>query len=295
MDDIDVSVCSHLVYAFAILDSTNYTIKSHDSYLDLPDNNGLDNYRRFTSLKQRKTGLKTLLAIGGWTDSRGSFKYSDLVASSVYRQGFITHVIPFLQTYQFDGLDLDWEYPAYHDGGRPQDKANFATFVQELKMAFQPHNLLLTAAVAAPENLATKAYDIPTLAHYLDYIHLMTYDFHGSWEPQADHHSPLYKRNSEVNNLNANFTVSYWINEGAPPDKLVLGVPLYGRSFTLSTGQTTPPAPASGPGTAGDILHQAGYLSYLEICSEVQEGWTVVSVSHMKIISSFLTSQHRKL
>lgn len=272
------------MYAFAVLDSTSYTIKAHDSYLDLADNYGLDNYRKFTSLKQQKLGLKTLLAIGGWTDSTGSYKYSDLVASKVHRETFISHVILFLKKYDFDGLDLDWEYPAYSDGGRPQDKANFATFVKELKTAFQPHNLLLTAAVGAPESLAKAAYDIPILAHYLDYIHLMTYDFHGSWESKADHHSPLYQRDADNYNFNANHTVYYWINQGAPPGKLVLGVPLYGRSFTLSTGQTTPPAPASGPGAAGNILKEKGFLSYLEICSKVQGGWTVVSVSYTNLI-----------
>lgn len=279
VEDIDLDVCTHLVYAFAVLDSNTYTIKAHDSYLDLPDNNGLDNFRKFTSLKTRKVGLKTLLAIGGWTDSRISFKYSDLVASQSLREKFINHVIPFLKNFDFDGLDLDWEYPSYEHGGRPQDKDNFGIFVRELKTAFEPYNLLLTAAVGASEKLSKEGYDIPVLAKYLDYIHLMTYDYHGSWEVDADHHSPLYKRDSDVYNFYADFAVSYWLNEGAPAGKLVLGVPLYGRSFTLTTSKTAPPAPASGPGTAGPITQEAGFLSYLEICSKVQAGWTKVTVS----------------
>lgn len=256
------------MYAFAVLDGASLTIKAHDAYLDLPY--GLDNYNKFTSLKNQKPEIKTIVAIGGWTDSQGSSKYSDLVASSANRQNFITHVITFIKEYNFDGLDLDWEYPG------AEDKSNFVLFVQELKEAFEPEGLLLTAAVGASEARATTSYDIPALSQYLDFIHLMTYDFHGSWEAVADHHSKLY---NDPDNFDADFAVTYWINNGASPRKLVMGVPIYGRSFTLSTGQTQPPTAASGAGNAGPITEEDGYLSYLEICTYIQNGWTVVTVS----------------
>ena len=216
------------------------------------------------------------MAIGGWTDSVESNKYSVLVASSSRRTQFITHVIPFLLTYGFDGLDLDWEYPG--KSGNTADKGNFALFVQELKTAFVPHGLLLTAAVGASETIATNGYDIPTLSMYLDYINLMTYDMHGSWETMADHHAPLYERTVK-DHLNSDYTVNYWINNGADRSKLVLGVPIYGRSFTLSTAKVTPPAPASGGGTAGAITKEVGYLSYLEVCLYINNGWTTVQVN----------------
>ncbi|XP_068227283.1 chitotriosidase-1-like [Palaemon carinicauda] len=100
----------------------------------------------------------------------------------------------------------------------------------------------------------------------------MTYDFHGSWESNADHHSKLY---NDTGNFDADSTVKKWIASGASAGKLVLGVPLYGRSFTLSTSQKTPPAPASGGGEAGSITGVVGYLSYLEICTYINNGWNV--------------------
>lgn len=279
--DINLDVCTHLVYAFAVLDEASYTIKAYDDWLDLPS--GLDNYNSFTSLKDQKPSLKTMLAIGGWTDSEGTSKYSDLVASSTNRQAFITHVIPFLKQYNFDGLDLDWEYPQL------ADKTNFGIFAQELKEAFEPQGLLLSAAVGATEEIATNSYDIPVLSQYLDYIHLMTYDFHGSWEGNADHHSKLY---NDPDNFDAAQAVTYWINNGALANKLVLGVPLYGRSFTLSTEQIQPPAPASGGGNVGPITQDVGFLSYLEICTNIDNGWSVVTVSHFMpkyFISNIMT------
>ena len=67
-----------------------------------------DFYGKVTALKQY--GIKVLIAIGGWNDSLGS-KYSRLVNSANARRAFTDHVIEFMLKYNFDGLDLDWEYP----------------------------------------------------------------------------------------------------------------------------------------------------------------------------------------
>ena len=64
------------------------------------------------------------------------------------------------------------------------------------------------------------------------------------------------------------------MSKGAPASKLVVGIPTYGQSFTLSTGSTAPGSPAGGAGTGGSITQQPGFLSYQEIC--LSTGWTVV-------------------
>lgn len=67
-----------------------------------------DFYGKVTALKSR--GIKVTVAIGGWNDSAGD-KYSRLVNNPAARAKFIAHVIEFMKKYNFDGLDLDWEYP----------------------------------------------------------------------------------------------------------------------------------------------------------------------------------------
>ncbi|KAG8260021.1 putative chitinase 10 [Homalodisca vitripennis] len=79
-------------------------IKPHDTWADF-DNKF---YEKVTALKKR--GVKVSLAIGGWNDSAGG-KYSKLVNSAQNRQRFTEHVLNFLLEHNFDGLDLDWEYP----------------------------------------------------------------------------------------------------------------------------------------------------------------------------------------
>lgn len=78
--------------------------------------------------------MKTLLAIGGWNE--GSRRFSPLVADPSRRRTFIKSAIRFLRQYNFDGLDLDWEYPSFRDGGKPEDRRNYAKFV-----AVSPENI----------------------------------------------------------------------------------------------------------------------------------------------------------
>lgn len=66
------------------------------------------------------------------------------------------------------------------------------------------------------------------------------------------------------------YSVKYYINEGADPSKLVLGIPTYGRSFNLLNAEATEiGAPADGAGEKGDATREAGFLSYYEVCGSL--------------------------
>ena len=100
-------------------------------------------------------------------------------------RAFIEHAVPFLKKHNFDGLDLDWEYPTFRDGGKPEDRKNYAKFVVELREAFEleakqtgKDRLLLTMAVPASLEYAGKGFDIKTLDRALDFFNLLTYDYH---------------------------------------------------------------------------------------------------------------------
>lgn len=110
-------------------------------------------------------------------------------------------------------------------------------------------------------------YDVPQLSKYFDYISVMTYDFHGHWDKATGHVAPLYYVPGDTYDyFNANFSLNYWIEQGADPKKLIMGMPLYGQSFTLTDpSKRGLNAPASGPGEAGDFTRAAGFLAFYEV------------------------------
>jgi chitinase len=123
-------------------------------------------------------------------------------------------------------------------------------------------NLLVTAAVYCRST--GKAYDVSAMcaSDGLDFINLMTYDIHGSWDSTTGHNAPL-----ENDYYSVTDSALSWANSGCPRSKIVIGMATYGRTFTLSTGSNGMGAPASGPGNAGPTTNSAGFLAYFEICN----------------------------
>ncbi|XP_067672469.1 chitotriosidase-1-like [Haliotis asinina] len=286
-ENVDPNLCTHYVYAFAIL--LGNRVKAFE-WNDLSTQWSKGMFERFMALKRVNPRMKTLLAIGGW--NFGSKGFHEMSHTPQGRKEFADSVVKFIRENNFDGVDVDWEYPA-NRGSPPEDKHHYTEMLQAVRDAIVAEaqqsgrpRLLFTAAVAAGKSTIDTAYEIPEISQILDYISVMAYDLHGSWENITGHNSPMYSRvdeSQEDKYLNLHWAAEYWVKMGAPREKLNIGLALYGRTFTLSTADNTLGAPVSGPGAKGPYSREKGFLSYQEICEMERNGGTIVDIPEQRV------------
>lgn len=193
-------------------------------------------------VKERFPELKVLLAVGGWT---WSGRFSDAALTEGSRRRFAASALGLMERHGFDGFDIDWEYPV--TGGlpenvrRPEDRENFTLLLEELRRTFDAaedrlgRRLLLTSAQSASRK-PIEALETDRFHRHVDWIHLMTYDFHGSWHPVPGHNSDL-KTTEEAVRLH--------LDRGFPAGKIVVGTPLYAHQWRKA---------ADGAWAAGPVL-----------------------------------------
>jgi chitinase len=245
VDKIPADKLTHLFYAFARIDDGECVVEA----------DAAAHFAELARLKRLHAGLHTLLSIGGW-EAEG---FSDAALTAASRKRFVASCLALAfdrHPGAFDGIDIDWEFPVY--GGppnlktRPQDRRNMSALAREFRRRLDAlakrsgHAYLLTAALPAGRLQSSGAYDpaasfdLAQLARSLDFINLMTYDMGNPYSQVAAFNAPLrldpadpladgLKRWHSVEG-----GVDYYLRQGVPADKLVLGVPFFGRGYRVA-------------------------------------------------------------
>lgn len=195
------------------------------------------NFAALNALKKENPSLTVLVSVGGWLWS-GNF--SDAVLTQQSRKVFIDSVVAFIEKYDLDGLDIDWEYPGQVGAGnrfRPEDKQNYTAVLKELRERFNHEQSKLHRRLYL--SIATGSYP-NFLAHtqmgkaqkYVDTVNLMAYDY---YEPDDSSitgmNAPLFTDPADPKHVSADHSVQLYEQAGVPASKIVLGVPFYGHAW----------------------------------------------------------------
>jgi chitinase len=255
--DIPADKLTHVNYAFGMIDEDGLAMLG-DAETDIgqPYPGDSDDpaalrgtFHQLVLLKERHPHLKSMISMGGWS---GSGRFSDSVATEEKRRAFVASCIELFLTRWpgvFDGIDIDWEFPVCcglpENSYRPEDRRNCTLLFEELRRqldalgAATGERYLLTAAIPAGREIPVTSFELREAGQILDWINVMTYDMTGSHrsgvtdfnapfaESSGDPSVPRWKRFSSVVG-----TIDSFLDEGVPRDKLVVGVPFYGRGFT---------------------------------------------------------------
>jgi len=237
-EDIDGRLLTHVNFAFANI--RDGRVVAGD---EAADTGPAGHIARLQALRRRHPHLKTLISVGGWN---WSAHFSDAALDEASRRRFADSAADFARRHGFDGVDLDWEFPVAGgaDGNvrRPEDKRNFTLLLRAVRDALDAagrrdrRRYLLT--IAAGNNATYIANtEMREVARIVDWVNVMTYDFHGPWSRYAGHNAPLRDdptigRAEADRRFNVASVVAMMREAGVPSRRLVLGMPFYGYSWT---------------------------------------------------------------
>ncbi|SFD17410.1 T9SS-translocated chitinase ChiA [Flavobacterium phragmitis] len=254
----------------------NTKLKCLDTYADFEHMEGgipwdapvKGNFYDLMKLKEKYPHLKVLISVGGWTKGQD---LSPIAASPVARAALAADMANFITTYPFiDGFDIDWEYPL--SGGTdgteivngapvppqkysPDDNKNLVLLLKAMRQAMP--NKLVTIAAGNNVRNVSKQYLGPNnraqygmtedISTYCDYITYFGYDFGGNWYDKTCYNAPLYASGNPNDPLYGaaqsesldELTNQYLNVIGFPANKLIMGLPFYGKKFDNVAANST--------------------------------------------------------
>jgi len=224
---LNLGYISHVFHAFAWFrpDGTVYVSDEYaDTQIEVDGTRGC--LRSLGALKRDYPHLKCVLSIGGGGD--GSASFAGVANNAITRYTFARSAKKLVDAYGLDGIDIDWEHPT-----DAQQGLDYISLLAAARVVLPSPTFILTSALPAGA-WALRNIDVGRAATYLDLINIMAYDFSGPWVDVSGHQSQLYtpqQPHNDTANVSCDSAVTYMRSRGVPARKILLGIPVYGRSF----------------------------------------------------------------
>ena len=219
--EIHFRLYTHICHAFLVADGEGrIERKAHVPSAEL-------------AAEAHKAGVKMILSLGGWGWDK---QFAAIVSRPESMDRYVRGVMELVDQSDYDGIDLDWEYPDTRDevAGFERLTRRFRKDLDELGRKKGRPMIVTMAASANPGTL--KWLDRSFLLETMDWINVMTYDYAGDWSDHAGHNSPLFASTKRPGQpASTERTMRYLLEERhLPADRLAVGIPLYGRGFNVA-------------------------------------------------------------
>ncbi|MDR2952775.1 MAG: glycoside hydrolase family 18 protein [Treponema sp.] len=229
-----------LIIAFARLDYNDVSLPYIPELRPIQDVPlFLNMWNEVAALKAKYPHLRVNISVGGY----GADGFSDMANDPRLRAAFAANICKWLEDYNLDGMDVDWEYPVGPEWGqeiksRPADKRNYIALLQDLRDAFDKlgektgKRYGLSTAVPA-SGWFLQANDVKAAARIVDSLKLMAYDYYGGWSKTTGHYSNLSNnpRDPEWGGWSTDQALNEYLKAGIPPEKIALGIAFYGHAW----------------------------------------------------------------
>ena len=228
----DGNVVTNINYAFAELYVRN------GQYLGFALQGKEDRFKQIISVKESFPHVKICLSFSHTvvnSDNSQGGGFSAMASTEEGRKAFAEDCLEFLQKWNIDGIDIDWEFPGISWSGHACDPSvdtkNFTLLMKQLRETLGDDYLLTYAGYCMDKQSASggwKYIDVAAVDPYVDYVNLMTYDLDA-----APHHQSAIKSSAAY--WDCERAVNAYLKAGVAPSKLILGIPFYARhSFSAS-------------------------------------------------------------
>lgn len=217
-----------------------------------------ENFAALTSLKHEYPALQIVVSVGG--GGKGSAQFSDMAYTKESRAKFIESCVAFIEKYNLDGVDIDWEYPGVpghqQNKFRAEDKQTYTLLLKELRLRLNReqkklHRHLVTSTATGWTTSWLEHTDMRQASKWVDTVNLMCYDYYEPYDPTTGHDAPLFTNPADPKGVSTDRSVRENLAAGVPARKLVVGVPFYGKQWeqvsAANHGLFQPGKPATNP------------------------------------------------